>query len=64
MKIIADRSICVGAGQCVLAAPELFDQDDNDGLVVVRVAALTPAQRDKAEAAVFACPTRALWLEE
>lgn len=25
--------VCVGAGQCVLAAPEIFDQGDEDGLV-------------------------------
>ena len=32
MHITADRERCVGAGQCVLAAPAVFDQDD-DGLV-------------------------------
>ncbi|MCZ9347247.1 ferredoxin, partial [Streptomyces sp. TRM76130] len=35
MKINVDRSRCVGAGQCVLTAPALFDQGEEDGLVEV-----------------------------
>ncbi|MFI0484444.1 ferredoxin [Actinomadura sp. 9N215] len=35
MRISTDRHRCVGAGQCVLSAARLFDQDE-DGLVVVR----------------------------
>ncbi|WP_316524168.1 ferredoxin [Kitasatospora brasiliensis] len=34
VRISIDRTRCVGSGQCVMAAPELFDQDD-DGLIVV-----------------------------
>jgi ferredoxin len=34
MHVIGGREVCGGAGRCVLAAPEVFDQDDN-GLVVV-----------------------------
>lgn len=34
MRVIADRSLCIGAAQCVLTAPTVFDHDD-DGLVVV-----------------------------
>ncbi|AIA08328.1 ferredoxin [Streptomyces noursei] len=34
MRITVDTGRCVGAGQCVLTAPDLFDQDD-DGLVTV-----------------------------
>ena len=34
MRIAADRDVCIGAGMCVVAAPALFDQDD-EGIVVV-----------------------------
>ena len=34
MEINVDRDRCVGAGQCVLSAPDVFDQDD-EGLVTV-----------------------------
>lgn len=33
MRITVDRSKCLGSGQCMLAAGEVFDQDDTDGLV-------------------------------
>ena len=35
MKVLIDRGKCVGAGQCVRVAPEVFDQDEKDGLVVL-----------------------------
>ncbi|MFF5010517.1 ferredoxin [Streptomyces phaeochromogenes] len=35
MKISLDADKCCGAGQCVLVAPEVFDQRDEDGIVVL-----------------------------
>jgi len=35
MEINLDIDKCCGAGQCVLAAPEVFDQRDDDGVVVL-----------------------------
>lgn len=35
MKITVDEEKCCGAGQCVLIAPEVFDQRDEDGIVVL-----------------------------
>ena len=35
MRIEADTEVCIGAGQCVMTAPELFDQSDDDGVVIV-----------------------------
>jgi len=32
MKIELDQDKCVGAGQCVLAAPTVFDQREDDGI--------------------------------
>ena len=36
MRIEADRDACISAGNCVMTAGEIFDQDD-DGIVVVLV---------------------------
>ncbi|WP_179826873.1 ferredoxin [Nocardiopsis aegyptia] len=33
MRITVDRNVCAGAGLCALTAPEVFDQDEEDGLV-------------------------------
>ncbi|MBV7706913.1 ferredoxin [Nocardia sp. 852002-20019_SCH5090214] len=35
MEISLDIDKCCGAGQCVFAAPEVFDQRDEDGVVVL-----------------------------
>ena len=35
LRIKIDQTTCVGAGQCVLAAPAVFDQREEDGIVVL-----------------------------
>jgi ferredoxin len=65
MKIIADTSVCVGAGQCVLTESALFDQSEDDGTVIV----LNPtpdeeALRASAREAVHICPSQALSIVE
>jgi ferredoxin len=35
MKIIVDQDGCVASGQCVTAAADVFDQRDEDGIVVL-----------------------------
>ena len=63
MKISVNRALCDGNGNCAAAAPELFQLDDNDELVVLND---SPGEdlRAKAEAAVRACPKNALSLRE
>ena len=36
MRIVVDVERCRGAGLCALTAPEVFDQDEQDGTVIVR----------------------------
>jgi ferredoxin len=65
MKIIADTSRCVGAGQCVLTEPTVFDQNEDDGTVVVLIP--TPEGDLQAAAvreAVEICPSQALSVVE
>jgi ferredoxin len=64
MRIVADTSRCVGAGQCVLTDPAIFDQDDEDGTVVVRVSEPADHELDHARQAVRICPSGALSLRE
>jgi ferredoxin len=63
MRIIADRSACVGAGQCALVAGELFDQDD-DGLVIVLVDEPGEHEAGLARRAASLCPARAITIQE
>ena len=58
----ADRDVCIQAGNCVMVADSLFDQDD-DGIVVVLVdpdSQVPPDEQDKAREAVRLCPSQAL----
>lgn len=63
MRLHADPSVCVGAGQCALVAEELFDQDE-DGIVVPLTDQPGPEQEADARRAVSLCPSHALRLEE
>ncbi len=56
MKIEIDESKCCGAGQCVLAAPEIFDQRDEDGVVVVLNENPPESARKDIELAIELCP--------
>jgi ferredoxin len=64
MKILADLDRCVGAGQCVLTDPELFDQSEDDGTVVVLQELVEGEQLENARQAVNICPSQALSLSE
>ncbi|MFF5211465.1 ferredoxin [Streptosporangium sp. NPDC000396] len=59
-RVTVDRARCCGAGQCVLAAPEVFDQSEEDGLVVL----LDPNPPEELREAVLKaqahCPTRTI----
>lgn len=56
MRVEVDRDRCRGAGQCALYAPELFDQSEDDGMVVVLDDRPAPALRGKARLAARLCP--------
>ena len=60
MKIVADTGKCVGAGQCVRVAPDLFDQGEEDGVVVVLDAEPGGELLPRVGEAVDLCPAQAL----
>jgi ferredoxin len=62
MKIVADTGVCVGAGMCVLTAPDVFDQSEEDGTVVLLVSEPTSEQAEAVREAVQLCPSGALSL--
>ncbi|KFU77653.1 Ferredoxin [Amycolatopsis lurida] len=59
MKLEVDRERCVGAGMCVLTAPAVFEQDEEDG----RVRLLDPEPADIGDA-VQSCPAAAITAKE
>ena len=59
VKVLADRDVCISAGNCVMAASAVFDQDD-DGIVLVLVDEVPEGEEDHAREAVRLCPSQAL----
>ncbi|THV24430.1 ferredoxin [Glycomyces paridis] len=60
MRIVADRERCMSAGMCALTAPEVFDQDDEDGRVLVRESDPEAEAALRAADAIELCPSGAL----
>ena len=59
----ADRDICQGHGNCVLADPDLFDVDD-EGLVVLSTETIGPDRLAAAQRAAYDCPSEAITVVE
>jgi ferredoxin len=64
MRVTVDQDKCVSSGQCVLNAGDVFDQRDNDGVVVLMVDEPGPDQADETRKAAAACPALAIHIEE
>ncbi|MGW1060056.1 ferredoxin [Micromonospora rubida] len=62
MRIEVDRDRCCGSGNCVLAAPEVFDQDQADGLVLLLHPTPPPEWADRIRRAADLCPAGAIHL--
>jgi ferredoxin len=64
MKVTVDQDKCVSSGQCVLNAGEVFDQRDDDGVVVLLNDNPADEQEDNVRSAAAACPALAIDIEE
>jgi ferredoxin len=63
VRIKADTTVCVGSGQCVLAEPAVFDQDD-EGIVALLTDHPDGEAATRARDAVHLCPSGALSIAE
>lgn len=64
MHVTIDEEKCCAAGQCVLAAPEVFDQRDDDGIVVLLDADPPENQHEATRQAAAVCPALAIVIDE
>jgi len=64
MKVTVDQDLCVSSGQCVLNAAVVFDQRDEDGVVVLLNDDPPADQADNVRRAAAACPAQAIHVEE
>jgi ferredoxin len=63
MKVELEADKCVASGQCVLAAMDVFDQDD-EGIAILLEDKPGPELLDDVKEAVAVCPAAAIRLVE
>lgn len=64
MKISVDEDKCCGAGQCVLLAPEVFDQREDDGVVLLLDPEPAPDRHAAVREAAAVCPAGAITVHD
>jgi ferredoxin len=64
MRVEVDVPKCVGSGQCVLLAPDVFDQREEDGMVVLLDERPPVDLHDAVREAAVVCPAAVIRLVE
>lgn len=64
MKVSIDQDRCVASGQCVMAADQVFDQRDEDGVVVLLNENPPEDRAEDVRHAAAVCPALAIAVEE
>ncbi|MER5321801.1 ferredoxin [Streptosporangium roseum] len=64
MKVIVDEVGCVASGQCVVAAADVCDQRDEDGIAVLLNPDPPAEQAVDVRHAAVVCPAPAIHIEE
>jgi ferredoxin len=64
VKVTIAQDKCIAAGQCVAAAPLVFDQRDEDGVAVLLVDSPPADQAGDVRQAAAMCPALAITVDE
>lgn len=64
MEVQVDRGRCVASGLCMVHVPEVFDQSDEDGKVVLNTPVPAAAQVHAVRAVAARCPNHAITLAD
>jgi ferredoxin len=64
MNVTVDQDACASSGNCVRNAPEVFDQREDDGVVLLLTAHPAPELAEGARRAAAACPALAIRIDE
>ncbi|MCU1626579.1 MAG: putative ferredoxin [Pseudonocardia sp.] len=63
MKVTLDQDRCVGSGQCVVAAPDVFHQREEDGIAVLLEESPAAELAADVQHAATVCPALAIAVE-
>ncbi|MFF3754681.1 ferredoxin [Streptomyces sp. NPDC002018] len=64
MKVTLDQDKCVASGQCVVAAADVFDQRDEDGIAVLLNPSPSAELADDTRHAAAVCPALAIHIQD
>ncbi|MGW3962458.1 ferredoxin [Amycolatopsis sp. NPDC005003] len=64
MKVTVEEAKCCGAGTCVMLAPDVFDQRDDDGIVILLDEHPAEALHAAVREAASVCPGVAISVSE
>jgi ferredoxin len=64
MRVELDEPKCVASGQCVLVAPDVFDQRESDGVAFLLTEEPEVRRLDDVREAAAICPVGAIRLLE
>lgn len=64
MKVAVQERKCVASGQCVALSPAVFDQGEDDGLVMLLNDRPSEDDQDDVRDAAAACPALAIDIQE
>lgn len=64
MKIHLRQDLCVGAGLCVVSSAKVFDQREDDGVVMLLQNDPPPELYEAVRGAARKCPALAIVIEE
>jgi ferredoxin len=59
IQVRANVRLCEGFANCLVAAPDLFDLDDEDKVIILQDE-LDETERSRVEEAIRSCPVSAL----
>ena len=64
MRVIVDTEKCIASGSCVTADPGVFDQREDDGIVILLNENPSPEHLESVRNAARVCPAMAIEVHE
>jgi ferredoxin len=64
MRVIVDVEKCIASGSCVIADSDVFDQREEDGIVILLNDSPSAEHRDSVMNAARVCPAMAIAVKD
>ena len=64
LEVVVDRGRCLGSGNCFYTDPEVFDQSEEDGTVILVNPNPSDGHRDAVLFAASLCPGQAITVRD